>query len=141
MINFSIQNRAPLTMIFLRLNARKVGENVVLKRLYLREGQSFPFFGSEPSGNMQFSVQKAKCSSCHFDSILSPQYVCGYCKTQQGDTKETAKRGTHLRCSTEARPRRRSHRKRCSFVLARWLNFCQQRGLQKSSKLSAYTTS
>lgn len=68
-----MQIRAPLTMIFLRLNARKVGENVILKRPYLREGQIFPFFGSEPSGNMQFSVQKAKCACCHFDLVLSPQ--------------------------------------------------------------------
>lgn len=68
-------------MIFLRLNARKVGENVVLKRLYSLIRQLFPFFGDKSFRKMHLTLQKANHAYRHFDSILSPQYIYDYHKT------------------------------------------------------------
>ena len=69
-------------MIFLTLNARKVRENVVLKRLYSLIRQIGPFFGDKSFGKMHFMLQKANYANCgHFVSVLSPQYVCDYYKS------------------------------------------------------------
>ena len=69
-------------MIFLTLNARKVRENVVLKRLYSLIRQIGPFFGDKSFGKMHFMLQKTNYANCgHFVSVLSPQYVCDYYKT------------------------------------------------------------